>query len=220
MSQRKTYVILGLGRFGSTLARQLTDFNQDVLAIDKDMAHVEKLSPYVANALCVDYTDLEALKATGAGDADVGIITTGSMLDQEIQGLLNLKELGIPYVLAKANNTQIANLLKKVGADDTITPENDMAKICAKKLISNDILEMFDVDNDHTIFELNVQPSWVGHSLIELNLRNRFSINIIGVKRDNKLNINIDPNDKFKDNDIVLLVGPNNLFKEFENLNK
>ena len=219
MNQTKTYVILGLGRFGSTLAKELTDFNQDVIAIDKDMASVERISPYVANALCLDYSDIDALKAAGVEDADVGIVTTASMLDQEIQGLLNLKELGIPYVIAKANNMRIANLLTKVGADDIVTPEIDMAKLCARKLISNDILEMFDIDSDNTVFELKVQPSWVGHSLVEFDLRTKFSINIIGVKRDGKLNTVIDPNEKFKENDIVLLVGPNDLFKKFDTLN-
>ena len=99
MAERKTYVILGLGRFGQTLAEQLTDYNQDVIAIDKDIALVEKTSQYVANALCLDYTDADALAAAGVKDADVGIVTTGTMLDQEIQGILNLKELGIQLVL-------------------------------------------------------------------------------------------------------------------------
>ena len=219
MKERKTYVILGLGRFGSTLAKELTNFNQDVIAIDKDMSKVEKVSPFVANAMCLDYGDEDALKAAGISDADVGIVTTGTMLDQGIQGIINLKELGVPYVLAKANNTKTEVILKKVGADATITPESDMAIRCAKKLISSDILEMFSIDNSHTMFELKVQKSWVGHSLKELDLRTKFSLNVIGVNRHDKLEINIDPNEKFEENDIVLLVGPNDIFKNFDQLN-
>lgn len=219
MGKRKTYVILGLGRFGSTLAKQLTNFNQDVIAIDKDMHNVERLSSTVANSICLDYTDIDALKDAGVGDADVGVVTTGSMIDQEIQGLLSLKELGVPYVLCKATDSKMATLLKKVGADDTITPESDMAIRCAKKLISNDILELFDIDNDHTMFEMNIQTNWIGHSLKELDLRNKLSLNVIGVKRNNKLIVNINPDDKFMDNDIVLLVGPNDIFKSFSDIN-
>ena len=219
MSERKTYVILGLGRFGSTLAKELTNYNQDVIAIDKDMALVEKVSSYVATSLCLDYSDIDALATAGVKDADVGIVTTGTMLDQGIQGIINLKELGVPNVLAKANDLKTAKLLEKVGADGTITPEHDMAVRCAKKLISSDILELFDIDADHTMFEMNVQSSWVGHSLMELDLRNRFSINVIGVERDGKLIMTIDPNEKFMENDEVLLVGPNNIFKHFDDLN-
>ena len=122
MSQTKTYVVLGLGRFGSTLAKELTDANQDVIAIDIKMANVEKISSYVANALCLDYTDIDALKSAGIKDADIGIVTTGSMLDQEIQGIINLKELGVPYVVAKARSLKMRDVLLKVGADETVSP--------------------------------------------------------------------------------------------------
>lgn len=219
MNTRKTFVILGLGRFGTTLAKQLTDFNQDVIAIDKEMTNVDKVSSFVANAVCLDYSDVDALAAAGVKDADVGVVTTGTMLDQGIQGIINLKELGVPFVLAKASNLKIANLLKKVGADEIITPENDMAVRCAKKLISKDILELFDIDNNHTMFEMKVQSSWVNHSLKELNLRSKFSINIIGVYRDGNLNVNVDPDDKFTSNDEVLMVAPNDIFKHFDDLN-
>lgn len=219
MSTRKTYVILGLGRFGTTLAKQLTDYNQDVIAVDKEMANVDRVSSFVANAVCLDYSDVDALAAAGVKDADVGIVTTGTMLDQEIQGLVNLKELGVPYVIAKAPNLKTANLLKKVGADETITPENDMAVRCAKKLISKDILELFDIDSNHTMFEIKVQSNWVGHSLKELNLRTKYAINIIGVYRNDKLIVNIDPDEKFEENDNVLIVGANDIFKHFDELN-
>ena len=220
MSERKTYVILGLGRFGSTLAKELTDYNQDVIAIDKDMALVEKVSSYVATALCLDYSDVDALASAGVKDTDVGVVTTGTMLEQSIQGIINLKELGVPHVIAKANNLRMASLLKKVGADETITPEYDMAVRCARHLISSDILELFDIDGDHTMFEIKVQTSWIGHSLIELDLRNRFALNVVGVKRDGKLKMNINPSEKFKENDEVLLVGHNDIFKHFDDINE
>lgn len=219
MAKRQTYVVLGLGRFGFTLAKKLSDYNQDVIAIDKDLALVEKASPFVANAFCLDYSDIDALKSAGVKDADVGIVTTGSMLDQEIQGILNLKELGIQLVLAKATDHKASVLLKKVGADETISPEHDTAVRCAKKLISKDILDLFDIDSDNIMFEMKVQSNWVNHSLIELNLRNRFSLNVVGVKRNDKLNVNINPEDKFKEDDIVLLVAHNSIFDNFNELN-
>lgn len=220
MAGRKTYVILGLGRFGQTLAKQLTDYNQDVIAIDKDMAVVEKVSSYVANAMCLDYTDIDALTAAGAKDADVGIVTTGTQLDQAIQGIINLKELGISKVVAKANNLKTSKLLEKVGADSTITPEYDVAVRCARGFVSNDILEMVNVDAENTLLKIKVLTNWVGHSLKQLDLRTKYSVNVIGIERDGKLNVTIDPNEKFKENDEVLIVANNDVFKNFDELNK
>ena len=219
MAERKTYVILGLGRFGRTLAKQLTDYNQDVIAIDKDMGLVEKVSSYVANALCMDFSDIDALTAAGVKDAEVGIVTSGTMLDQAIQGIINLKELGVPTVIAKANDIKTAKLLEKVGADKTITPEHDMAVRCARGLISNDILEMIDVDYNNSLLKVKVLSSWIGHNLKELNIRNKYSINVIGVERDGVLNVNINPDEKFKENDEILLVADNDIYKHFSELN-
>lgn len=219
MSERKTYVILGMGRFGQTLAKQLTDYNQDVIAIDKDMALVEKVSSYVANALCLDYADIDALIAAGVKDADVGVVTTGTMLDQAIQGIMNLKELGVSYVVAKANNLKTARLLEKVGADKTLTPEHDVAVHCAKRFISNDILEMVDVDSNNSLLKINVLPNWIGHNLRQLDLRTKYSVNVIGIERDGKLTVNINPEEEFKENDEVLIVADNDIYKHFNELN-
>ena len=220
MAERKTYVILGLGRFGQTLAQQLTDYNQDVIAIDKDIALVEKASQYVANALCLDYADIDALAAAGVKDAEVGIVTTGTKLDQEIQGVMNLKELGVPTVVAKANNIKTAKLLEKIGADITISPEHDMAVRCARRLVSSDIIEMVDVDSQNSLLKIKVIPNWIGHTLKQLDLRTKYSVNVIGIERDGKLNVNINPDEEFKENDEVLLVATNDIFKNFSELNK
>lgn len=218
MSERKTYVILGLGRFGSTLAEQLTNSNQDVIAIDKSMQAVDRVSSFVANALCLDYTDIDALIAAGVKDADVGIVTTGTMLDQEIQGIINLKELGIPYVLAKAKSMKIQNVLKKVGADETVSPEYDMAKRTAKKLISKGILDLFELDSENSVFEIKVPSHWINHNLKQLKLRERFKANVIALKRNGKLIVNVNPDDNFLDNDEVLLFGPNELLNHFDDI--
>lgn len=218
MNDKKTFVVLGLGRFGSTLATQLSSFNQDVIAIDKDLKAVERISPYVSSAICFDYSDIEALKQAGVMDADVGIISTGTMLDQEIMGVMNLKELGVPFVLAKANDVNISKLLLKVGADETITPEIDTAKKCAKKLISKDILDLLNLGEDYTVLDVKVLKNWIGHNLKELDLRHNFSINVIGVKRGDKININFSPDEKFIENDQLILVGPNDVFEKFSEL--
>ncbi|MDO4940574.1 MAG: TrkA family potassium uptake protein [Erysipelotrichaceae bacterium] len=219
MSERKTYVILGLGRFGMTLARELTEMHQDVIAIDKNIEVVEKISPYVANALCLDYRDIDALKAAGVKDADVGVVSSGAGMDQGIIGLINLKELGIPKVVVKTFDSRSAEIMKKLGADDTITPEKDMASWCAKKMISKHIIELFDVDKEHVMFELQPLPNWVGRSLVDLGLRSKFQLNVIGIKHEDTLYSNIDPNVKLNVDDELLVFGPKSIFADFNKLN-
>jgi len=218
MSERKTVAILGLGIFGSTLARDLSRYNVDVIAIDRNLASVERVSAFVNNAVCLDFTDINQLKSAGVGDADIGIVTSGSMLEEAIMGILNLKELGVNTIIAKAKNRKNSEILKKIGADQTISPEKDSAKSMAKKLVSKNILGVFDLDEDYTIFDMKVPESWVNKTLIELNLRNKYNLNVIGVRRNGKLMINFDPNEKIIADDEIYTVGENEIFKKFDTL--
>jgi len=216
MAERKTVAILGLGIFGSTLAKDLCRYNVDVIAVDKDMSSVERISEFVNNAVCLDFTDINQLKAVGVGDADIGIVTSGSLLEESIMGILNLKELGVERIIAKSKNRKYSEILKKIGADETVSPEKSFGKSLAKKLVSKDILELFDLDNDYTIFDMKVPTTWTNKSLIELNLRNKYNLNVIGVRRNDKLLINFDPNEKILENDEILAVGENEIFKNFD----
>ena len=220
MSERKTVVILGLGIFGSTLARDLSKYNFDVIAVDRNMPCVERVAAFVSNAVCLDFTDIDQLKAIGAGDADIGIVTSGSMLEEAIMGVLNLKELGVPRIIAKAKNSKHSEVLKKVGADTTISPEKEVAKTTAKILVSKDILELFDVDSDNTIFDIKLPSKWDNKSLVELDLRNKLKVNVVGVRRNNKLIVNFDPNEKLHADDEILIIGENDLFKKYDELTK
>lgn len=220
MAKRKTVAVLGLGLVGSTLAKELRKYNCDVVAIDKDLANVERVSPYVANAICLDFSNKDLLEEMGIGDADVGIITNSDSLEASVMGVINLKELGVPYVIAKAKNKRFADVLKKVGADEVVSPEKEYAKSLAKRLVSRDVLELFDVDDNYSIFDTKLPDAWVGKSLVELNLRSRFNLNVIGVRRAGSLIINFGPNEKFDEGDEVLMVGENEIFKKFESLYK
>ena len=220
MKERKTVVILGLGIFGSTLARDLSKYNLDVIAVDHNMSCVERVSSLVSNAVCLDFTDLEQLKAIGVADADIGIVTSSSMLEEAIMGILNLKELGVPRIIAKAKNSRHSEVLKKVGADTTISPEKEVAKTFAKKLVSKDILDLFDIDHDYSIFDIKLPTNWANKTLIELDLRNKFNVNVVGVRRNNKLIVNFNPNEKLMLEDEILIIGENDLFKKYDELVK
>lgn len=218
MSKRKTYVILGLGVFGSTLARDLSLYNQDVIAIDRDMEAVERVSEFVANSVCLDFTDPDELKAAGVDGADVAIVATGSLLEESVLGILNLKDLGIPKIIAKAKNSRFSEVFRKIGADVVVSPEKEIARKYAKQLVSGDILELFDIDSTHSIFDMNVKKEWIGKDLITLNLRARLNLNVIGVRRDGILNLSPDPKDPFREGDQVLVIGDNDMFKKIDDI--
>ncbi|MFI3283905.1 MAG: TrkA family potassium uptake protein [Erysipelotrichaceae bacterium] len=220
MSQRKTYCVLGLGIFGSTIATKLSSFNHDVIAVDKDMTCVERISDVVTEAIKADFTDIDQLRAIGAGECDVAIVATGSHLEESIMAIMNLKELGVPYVLAKAKNKKYKLVLEKVGADRCIRPEKEMGERVAKQIVSTNILELIDLDEEYSILEVVAPTSWVGHSLVELNLRARFGINIIGIRKGPKDHLSISPGAdyKIKLSDILVVIADNELFKKFDEI--
>lgn len=222
MSQRKTYCILGLGIFGSTIATKLASYNHDVIAIDKDMSCVERIADYVTETVKADFTDIEQLRAVGVSDCDVAVVATGSHLEESIMAIMNLKELGVPYVLAKAKNKKFMQVLLKVGADRVIRPEKEMGERVAKQLVSRNIVELIDIDNEYSIVEIIAPVKWVNHSLKELDLRNRFGINVLGIRKRPKEHLSISPDAGYliQPSDILLVIAENVLFNKFDEITK
>lgn len=136
MSEMKQYVILGLGIFGSTIAKTLSQYNHEVIAIDKDLACVDRVSDFVTQAIQADFTDIDQLRAIGIQDCDAAVVATGSHLEESIMGVMNLRELGIPFIMAKAKNKKYMQILQKIGADYVVRPEKEMGERVAKKLVS------------------------------------------------------------------------------------
>ena len=118
--KKRTFLVLGLGIFGSTISKELSKYHQEVIAIDQDMACVERMSDFVTQAICCDFTNIEELRAIGIEEVDVAVVATGSHLEQSILGIINLKELGVPYILAKAKNRKYSEVMLKVGANKVI----------------------------------------------------------------------------------------------------
>jgi len=217
---KKTIGVLGLGIFGSTLAKDLSKYNMDVIAVDRHMKNVEKVSEFVSNALCFDFTDVDQLKAAGLGDADIVVITCETSLEDEILATIACKEMGIKKVIVKAKDSLNSDVLKKIGADVTISPEKEVAEKTAKMLVSNNVLELFDVDNKNTIFNITLPKSWINKTLVDLQLRKKHGINVVGVRRNGSLIVNFDPNIPFEKTDEVLIIGEKDLFDKFDKLFK
>lgn len=206
----KQYAIIGLGRFGSSLATTLYEMGYDVLAIDKNEEKVQEIAEKVTYAVQADGSDENVLKSIGVRNVDVVIISIASDLQASVLATLHAKEFGIKNVYAKAKDAQHSKVLMKIGADRVFLPEKDMGVRVAHQLVSNNILEMIELDPDHSIIEINAFDNWQGRSVGELDFRAKYGINIIAIKKDRKLNLSPNANDIIENGDILVVIGDNN----------
>lgn len=217
-STDKQYVILGLGIFGSTVAKTLSEFNCEVLAIDSDITCVERLADTVTQSVQCDITDKEQLAAAGVADCDVAIVAIGSHLEESILAIINLKELGVPYIVAKAKNKRYMQIMSKVGADKVVRPEKEMGVQVAKSLLASNIIDLINLDDEYNIVELNAPESWVNKSLRDLDARNKFGINVLGIRKvlDKKLSISPDGDYIIQADDHLLVITDNKSFEKLD----
>lgn len=220
-ANKKIYAVLGLGVFGSTIAKTLSEFDCEVIAVDLDIKCVERMADVCTNATQGDITDIETLRATGVEDCDVAIVAVGSHLEESIMAVLNCKELNVPYIVAKAKNKKYMQILTAIGADKIIRPEKEMGERVAKGLLSRNIIDMIDIDSTYSIVELNAPKSWVGKSLIDLDARRRFGINVLGIRKINDTQLRISPSAEYEVevDDHLLVIAETKTFEKFEYLN-
>lgn len=215
MKKKNTYAIFGLGRFGFTLAKELSKLNQDVIAVDQDLDLVNMADNF-CTALSFDMTNIEDMKKAGIQDVNTAIIATGSSLEDSIIATINLKELGVETVIAKAKNEKHALALSRVGADRVVFPESDVAKRLAyKQVLGKGLVEVFNLGDQNTVFETQIKKEWIGKNLIEVNPRLKYSVNVIALKRDNDFKINLDPKENFKEGDVIVAISSNKDFEKF-----
>ncbi len=216
--KQKTYAVLGLGVFGSTIAKTLSEYHCEVIGIDSDLTCVERVAEFATQAVQADFTDIDQLRELGIQDVDVAVVATGSRLESSIMAVLHLKELGVPYIVAKAKNKLYMQILLKVGADKVIRPEKEMGERVAKTLLSRNVVDMIDIDEDYSIMELTAPTEWVGFALKNLDVRNKFGLNILGVRNgeEAKLNFNINGDYIVKSNDQLLVIVEANKFEAME----
>jgi trk system potassium uptake protein TrkA len=180
---RKQYAVLGLGRFGSKIARELFYKKQEVIVIDKDEAIIESIKDQVTHAFVGDITDEVALKEAGVHDCDAVIVAESSNMESNIVAAQICKSLGIPTVICKAHNTVHGKILSKLGVDKVIFPEQDTAIKLVNKLTSQGVLDYFDIGENLAIIGTKALPHWVGKTLVELDLRNRFNVTVLAIRR-------------------------------------
>ena len=216
----KQFVVLGLGIFGSTLVKTLSQFGREVIAIDKDSENVQRVSEFATKAVIGDVTDIQFLTDLGLDDIDVGIVAIGDRLEDSILATMNLKELGVPYVIVKAKNKRFKVVLERIGADHVVRPEKEMGEKIARTLLRKNIKDLIELDEENCIVEMKVPQSWIGKSLLQLDLRKLYSINVLG-KRDpktHKLEVPVDPSAPIEMNDTFLVLGQTDKIEKYDYL--
>ena len=203
----KSVVVIGLGLFGSSVARQLCALGAEVLAIDTNSELVQQLSGDVTTAAVADARDLEVLRALGAQECDCAVVAIGDDLAVSVLATMNLKELGIPRIICKAHDETHRKVLEKLGADKVVIPEREVAEKLARSMTSHNVLDFIELSSDYGIVELNTPKAWVGKSLKELDVRARLGVNIIAIERNDKVSVSPRAEFELAKNDILVVLG-------------
>ena len=203
--KKKTYAVFGLGRYGRAVAKELVDNGMEVLAVDKDQNIVNDAAAYLPIQKCADVTDLEVLKQLGLGEGDTVIICMANNLEASVMAVTLCKEAGTKNVIAKCANETHQKILLRVGADKVVFPENESGIRLAKNLLSSGFIDLISLSKDVSMVEIDIKPDWVGKNLIELNLRKKFGLNIVAIKKDGKVNTNVNP-EQVLDGETTLIV--------------
>ncbi len=202
-----SYVVIGLGRFGAEMALKLYNCGEDVLAIDTNETTIDKIADRVTRAVVADARDMDTLRKLGVGNFDRAVVAVGSDLAASALITMNLKTLGVPYIICKAHDDTYREILENLGADRVIIPEWEMADKLTLGLTSTGVLEYIELSDQYGIVEMTPPESWVGKSIRNLALRTKYGINILAMRRQDQLNILPNIDEPIDAQDTLVLLG-------------
>ena len=205
----KSYIVIGLGLFGAEVAQQLCSLGCEVLAMDINSNLVQQVANDVTHAVVGDGQDKEVLKALGAGNFDCAIVAIGDNLSASVLTAVNLMELNVPYVVCKAHDQTHQRVLEKLGVDRVIIPECEFAGKLARSLSSHNVLDYIELSEDYGILEVPAPKSWIGKTILELNVRAKLGVNIIAVENEKTTNVSPSANYRIEAGDIMVVLGDN-----------
>jgi len=215
----KSFLIVGLGRFGRACARELSNMGYDVLGVDENLKYVNELSPYITHTVQADSTDEDFLKSISVDEFDACIVAIGDNQEASVMITVLLKEHGAKYIVAKAQSEIHAKILEKIGADKTILPEYDTGVKLARTLSNTNIYDLVDISREHSIISVKSPREWVGKTLGELSVRDKYGVNIIAIESENK-DANVFPTatTMINKNDVVVVIGGNKDLEKLQNM--
>lgn len=213
---KKDFAVIGLGRFGGSICRELSEEGMEVMAIDLDEDKVNEFANIASHAVVGDSTDEAVLKSLGIRNFDHVIVAIGDNIQSSILTTLMLKELGVKFITVKAQNDYHEKVLSKIGADRIVHPERDMGRRIAHNLISNNVLDYLELSDEHSIVEIVVNNKLSGHTLIDLDIRAKYGINIVAIKRGKEIFVSPQADEVIHKEDILILIGADTDIDRFE----
>ena len=207
MSLNKTYAIFGLGRYGVSVAKELVRNGAEVIAVDHNENIVNSLVNELPFCKCADTTNKEVLTKLGIANVDTVVVAMAGNIEASVMTVLLCKELGVPHVIAKCSNDMHYKILTKVGADKVVFPEKESGTRQAKNLLSSGIMDIIELNTEVSMIELDVKKDWIGKTLMDLNLRKKYSLNVIAIKENEKIEIDIDPKNPLTEKMKLVVIG-------------
>ncbi|WP_313891439.1 TrkA family potassium uptake protein [Psychrobacillus sp.] len=203
----KEFVVIGLGRFGGSIVKELVEQGADVMAIDIVSERVDEFATIATQAVVADTTDEAVLKSLGIRNFEHVIVAIGDNIQASILTTLMLKEIGVKKITVKAQNDYHEKVLRKIGADQVVHPERDMGIRIANNILSNNVLDYLELSDEHSIMEIKVNDKIAGKSLVDLDIRAKYGINIVAVKRGKNLIVSPPAEEKLLLHDVLIIIG-------------
>ncbi|MDF2855616.1 MAG: potassium transporter Trk [Neobacillus sp.] len=213
---KKNFAVIGLGRFGGSICRTLSDEGFDVLAIDENEERVNAFAMIASHAAVGDTTDEAVLKSLGIRNFDHVIVAIGDNIQASILTTLILKELGVQHITVKAQNDYHEKVLLKIGADKVVHPERDMGRRIAHNMASSSVLDYLELSDEHSIVEIVANKKIGGHTIIDLDIRKKYGLNIVAIKRGLEIIVSPMANEEIRVNDVLIVIGNDNDIDRFE----
>ena len=207
--KHKTIAVIGLGQFGGTVAKMLASMEHEVLGVDIDPEVVQKISPFITHAIVADTTDEEAIKALALSQFDIVIVAIGDNIQANLMTSMLLKEMNMPYVVSKAENALQGKMLKKMGVDKVIYPEYDVAQRLAQSLTRDHVMDYLQLSKNISLIEIKMPTFLVGANLKDSNLREKYNLNAVGIRRGEDLEVPPNPSTILGEDDKLLVIGNN-----------
>ena len=206
MIMKKTYAVFGLGRYGIAVARELVHNGVEVIAVDSDERIVNAAADELPICKCANITDPEVIRQLGISNVDVVIVAMANNLEASVMAVTLCKEVGVKTVIAKCANEMHQKILTRVGADKVVFPENESGIRLAKNLLSSGFVDMVSLAKNVSMIELDMKADWIGKNLIELNLRKKYSINVVAIRKGESVSVDIDPHAPLKADDKLIVI--------------
>lgn len=210
----KSILLIGVGRFGRHIIRKLNEMDHQVMAIDHDEERIQSVLPYVTSALIGDSTNEEFLDSLGIGNFDACIVTIGDDFQNSLETVYLLKELGARRIIARASKEMQEKFLLRNGADEVVYPEKQLAAWTAIRCATDHVLDYIELDEDYSIYELAIPKEWCGKTILQLDIRKKYNINILGIREFGKLNMNITPQTVLNSSKSMLVLGDERIIQK------